>query len=282
LLGTAALESGAANPTWSNSLATAVSGTFRSVAEGDFNGDRIKDLAFIVTSSPEVAVYLGNGDGTFSPAVLTPGIPANSTSGIAVGDFNGDGKQDLAILSSNALTVLLGKGDGTFKIGDSLPVGAVPSQVLAGDFNEDGVPDLAVLNTLVGGQQTCYETPNATGTVTVPQAGHIDHCGTYPICIIDAPGSAPHAGDGVTEKAKIKLVPVGGILQGKEAIMGLKHPARAKTGCGKHGSSSEIEEKRSAGAKAHPYFQPFAARLKSCPVTKPRCVVRLRDIREQG
>ena len=50
---------------------------------------------------------------------------------------------------------------------------------------------------------------------------------------------------------------------------GKESPSAAKKVAEKLGGSSEIEGKRSAGAKAHLYFQPFAARLKSCPVTKP-------------
>jgi serine/threonine protein kinase len=67
---------------------------------------------------------------------------------VAVADFNGDGKQDLAVsnLSSDSVSVLLGNGDGSFKPAVHYPTGVEPHGVAVGDFNGDGKPDLAVAN----------------------------------------------------------------------------------------------------------------------------------------
>jgi hypothetical protein len=110
---------------------------------GDFNGDGIPDFVFIakdvVTSQPVVAIMFGNGDGTFKPSVeAVKGVAGE----LIVGDFNGDGKADLAVANGRQLIVLLGKGDGTF----SPPVVTSESAYLciaAGDFNHDGKLDLA-------------------------------------------------------------------------------------------------------------------------------------------
>src|SRR5262249_19721328 len=66
----------------------------------------------------------------------------------AVGDFNGDGKPDLAVTNvlSNSVSVLLGNGDGSFQAAQNYAVGAFPTSAAVGGFNGDGKPDLAVTN----------------------------------------------------------------------------------------------------------------------------------------
>jgi VCBS repeat protein/centrosomal CEP192-like protein/FG-GAP repeat protein len=65
---------------------------------------------------------------------------------VAVGDFNGDGKLDLAVASflSNTLSILLGDGTGNFTLASSPVTGEYADSVAIGDFNGDGKPDLAV------------------------------------------------------------------------------------------------------------------------------------------
>ena len=67
---------------------------------------------------------------------------------VAVGDFNGDGKPDFAVVNNaaNTVSVLLGHGDGSFQAQRTFVVGSTPSSVAVGDFNGDGKPDLAVAN----------------------------------------------------------------------------------------------------------------------------------------
>jgi hypothetical protein len=68
---------------------------------------------------------------------------------VIVGDFNGDGRLDLAVAnaSGGSISVLLGKPDGTFAPKMDYATGTTPWSVVAADFNGDGKPDLAVANT---------------------------------------------------------------------------------------------------------------------------------------
>jgi hypothetical protein len=116
------------------------------VAIGDFNRDGIPDFAAAVSGANQVAVFLGNGDGTFSDPVTYP--TGQNPSAILTLDLNQDGYLDLvtADASSNGIGVLLGKGDGTFTNFVSFAAGTQPAGLATADFNGDGVPDLAVAN----------------------------------------------------------------------------------------------------------------------------------------
>jgi FG-GAP-like repeat len=120
-----------------------------------------------------VTILLGDGMGGFTQPSSSPvGAGANPNS-VAVGDFNLDGKPDLATANFNSgdVTILLGNGMGGFTqpAGSPVGAGAGPSSVAVGDFNLDGKPDLAPAN--AGGNDvtillnTCS---NAPPTDTLP------------------------------------------------------------------------------------------------------------------
>jgi hypothetical protein len=126
------------------------------VAE-DFTGDGHLDLAVVSSGGfdqngnpnpvpGDVSILLGNGDGTFQPAVQYA-VGVNPVS-IAAGEFTGDGRLDLAVANSNdnTVSVLLGKGDGTFRPQVTYAVGSGPNAIVAGDFTGDGRADIAVTN----------------------------------------------------------------------------------------------------------------------------------------
>lgn len=120
------------------------------VAVGDFNNDGKLDFCMFVTVdisgliTNQLLVFLGNGDGTFqSPPIVTS---INNVASYVVGDFNGDGKLDIAYVtpSVSQVGILLGRGDGTFLPENDFATGSVPEYVTAADLNHDGKLDLIV------------------------------------------------------------------------------------------------------------------------------------------
>jgi hypothetical protein len=116
------------------------------IAAGDLNGDGYPDLVVPNYNSDDVSVLISNHDGTFKPAVNYSGSLSTifTPTQVALGDFNGDGKLDVAISSYVIpLTVALGNGDGTFQPLKSYYPGTTDGNLLlTGDFNGDGIPDL--------------------------------------------------------------------------------------------------------------------------------------------
>jgi hypothetical protein len=120
------------------------------LAAGYFRGDGRLDLAvanydFFNEGGGNVEVFLGNGDGTFQPGD-TYALGADTWS-VAVGDFNGDGQDDLAVPQSDkGVAILLGNGDGTFQPPAFYAAGGYPDDVAVADLNHDGRLDLVVTN----------------------------------------------------------------------------------------------------------------------------------------
>src|SRR6266513_2774300 len=119
---------------------------------GTFNSDGMPDLAVAngdpFSTNGAVSVLLGNGDGSFQAGVnYGAGLFPVS---VAVGDFNSDGKLDLAVANAGSfqnhytdgnVSVLLGNGDGTFQVAVNFTAGTKPDFVATGDFNGDGKLD---------------------------------------------------------------------------------------------------------------------------------------------
>ena len=127
-----------------------------SVAIADVNGDGRPDL---VVASPygngngkgTVGVLLGNGDGTFQPAV-TYDSGGSSASSVAIADVNSDGRLDLVVTNTygngkdkgGSVGVLLGNGNGTFQAARDVNLIGWSSSALVADLTGDGRPELLV------------------------------------------------------------------------------------------------------------------------------------------
>jgi RHS repeat-associated protein len=128
---------------------------------GDFNGDGKTDLAFVEGwgATAPVSIYLSRGR-AFAAAVAGPSRMVNADDNVAqldiarvgVGDFNGDGKTDLAAAEGSdanayAMSIYLSNGDGTFAMPTAGPQRTITSgadikRIHYGDFNGDGRTDI--------------------------------------------------------------------------------------------------------------------------------------------
>lgn len=184
VLATAALGAGVGGNGWLISQTPPTGSNPVSEVAEDFNGDGIQDLAVIWSDSIyggpySVTILFGKGDGTFTtgPTVQPAGLQSYPT--MIGGDFNGDGKADLAMLSYNEpeisyVTVLPGNGDGTFGAPITSQVYAqpitggdfIPGSLAAADFNGDGKLDLAVVGDYVSSGGVTILLGNGDGSFT--------------------------------------------------------------------------------------------------------------------
>ena len=134
-----------------------------SVAIHDVNHDGIPDLVVgnylrcSTCTEGAVSIFVGNGDGSFQ-APVQYGSAGYEVYGLAIGDVNGDGIDDLAVSNNcgsssacpgpGSLSVLLGNPDGTFQPAVTYSSGGYwgPDQVVIVDVNGDGIPDLVASN----------------------------------------------------------------------------------------------------------------------------------------
>lgn len=139
-------------------------GTFVKVGKRPYQRHRVADVnedgkADIITTNAEgnnVTVLLSDAGGGFKQPPGSPFPCGDAPFNLAVGDVNGDGRDDLAVVDSpssmaegrgkDGLTVLLGNGNGEFTmlVGSPFATGRTPNRVAIGDTNGDGVADIAV------------------------------------------------------------------------------------------------------------------------------------------
>lgn len=156
----------------------------------DFNGDGKPDLGVVLGKFPPtfnrrleaadenaVAILLNDGSGGLTKAATIP--VGSNPNDIASGDFNGDGKADLAVpnIDTNNVSILLGLGNGQFSAAMNFACGNAPAALAVGDFNGDGKTDLAVTNAtdnkmaiLLGAGDGSFGSPAFFAVGTQPEA----------------------------------------------------------------------------------------------------------------
>jgi large repetitive protein len=193
-----------------------IAGGGRPLAVGDYNGDGKLDIASVdgiatLDSSGQylghLYIYLGNGDGTFQAPIAYATVTTEGAGlgFLAAGDFNSDGKLDLALTNYplGTVSVYLGNGDGTFQPPVDYPTCSYPMHVVARDFAGQGKLDLAMtcafswgglsaLVTLLGNGDGTFKAPitNPLGLPIPNYDSNLGFGGAYPII----PGDFNHDG----------------------------------------------------------------------------------------
>ena len=181
-----------------------------SLVTGNFvKGSSDVDMA-VLENYPEgvgtsqLAILIGRGDGTFEPAVLYPTVFTQGAGPMVVGDFTGNGIDDIIVFSKNSdqAEIFLGKGNGTFQTGTVFTVGENTYAAEAVDLDGNGILDLITTGT--NGGNVYVQMGNGNGTfgspthytVMEPPAG--EDVGVYGLAVVGfdstISGSTPPAG----------------------------------------------------------------------------------------
>lgn len=165
------------------------------LAVADFNHDGKADIVGSSTYGSGFEVLLGNGDGTFGFPIKTTLPCCEGIETFVVGDFNKDGKPDVAAITNDGKSlqgvIHLGNGDGTFTGGASYNPGAFPICMATADLNGDGKIDLIIGNRL-GAALYVYTPPqivvllgDGDGTFQAPIITNSDDTGISSISVAD-------------------------------------------------------------------------------------------------
>jgi hypothetical protein len=131
----------------------------------DVNGDGKLDVISVNHGTSTVSVFLGIGDGTFRAA--REFAVTKSPVVVATGDFNGDGKPDLAVASNTSISILLGDGAGGFNRVHDFVVGGAIEGIAAIGLRGNGIADLVLVD---GGLALAMYNNLATGLGSVDGA----------------------------------------------------------------------------------------------------------------
>ncbi|HEX6186614.1 MAG TPA: FG-GAP-like repeat-containing protein [Pyrinomonadaceae bacterium] len=168
----------------------------------DFNNDGKLDLAVGYGSANIISILLGNGTGGFGAANNFSVI--NGVLQIDVGDFNSDGKADIAAAAIGGVAVLLGNGNGGFGTATIFPTNTAANSIVVSDFNGDGNADLAAglgnnnqVLLYAGNGQGVFAAPVSFNTIARPDA--------LSLADYNGDGNADLAASGTTSRTSVLL-----------------------------------------------------------------------------
>lgn len=160
-------------PATSGWLATTTGNGSIGAAAADLNGDGHLDLVTANTTDDTVSVLLGRGDGTFAAkvdyAVDATAVPMSPT-GVALGDLDGDGWKDIAVVGTGMdfTGVFLNSGTGTFGVVRTVASGSSARQVAIADLDADGRAELVVPRDTDAWVDVLFGTGGGAFTVPMP------------------------------------------------------------------------------------------------------------------
>jgi VCBS repeat protein len=172
------------NETWQGTASVTMGPAF-----GDLDGDGVADVAWADGDNDQACVVLNDGKGNFGSPKCYPALGGSAPDTAAIGDVNGDGKNDLVLMNSSSQTpdnvmVYLNKGGGSFGafIAGSLPY--IISNLIVEDMNNDGKADVVVYDTY-SASEAVVAISNGDGTLQTPD--------TYPLGVPSSQVNAPLA-----------------------------------------------------------------------------------------
>jgi hypothetical protein len=191
------------------------------VSLGDFTGDGKIDIITLEGTNTQgglcycVEVLAGNGDGTFGAPITTPLPYGMGGYAMANGDFNDDGKSDVAVVGeafpSYEAAILLGNGDGTFSADGSYLLAASPGSIAAGYFTSDKTKvDLAISN---GGALSVL-LGNGDGTFQQPASYDANFASWVIAQDLDGDGKTDLAASDFGELLSVEFPPGVNVLKG--------------------------------------------------------------------